>query len=89
VREVCSRCPLVMTEELLQDLAAYKSSKDKSELIVYIVRVYICSDFIACRGCCLIPRGHVHFSEIISVTKQYTFDFKYNTFIITPHSVDI
>ena len=32
VREVCSRCPLVMTDELLQDLAQYKTSKDKSKL---------------------------------------------------------
>lgn len=31
VREVCARCPLVMTDELLQDLAQYKTSKDKSE----------------------------------------------------------
>lgn len=32
VREVCARCPLVMTDELLQDLAQYKTSKDKSKL---------------------------------------------------------
>ena len=32
VREVCARCPLVMTDELLQDLALYKTSKDKSKL---------------------------------------------------------
>ena len=31
VREVCARCPLVMTDELLQDLALYKTSKDKSK----------------------------------------------------------
>ncbi|CAB4027968.1 SDA1 homolog, partial [Paramuricea clavata] len=29
VREVCNRCPLVMSEELLRDLAAYKKSKNK------------------------------------------------------------
>lgn len=31
VREVCNRCPLVMSEELLRDLAAYKKSKNKSK----------------------------------------------------------
>ena len=31
VREVCARCPLAMTEELLRDLAQYKTYKDKSE----------------------------------------------------------
>ncbi|XP_028397743.1 protein SDA1 homolog isoform X2 [Dendronephthya gigantea] len=30
VKEVCNRCPLVMSEELLRDLAAYKKSKNKS-----------------------------------------------------------
>ena len=30
VREICSRCPLVMSHELLQDLTAYKSYRDKS-----------------------------------------------------------
>lgn len=29
-REMCARCPLVMNEELLQDLAEYKKNKDKS-----------------------------------------------------------
>lgn len=33
VREVCARCPLVMTDELLQDLAQYKTSKDKSVMM--------------------------------------------------------
>ena len=31
MREVCARCPLAMTEELLRDLAQYKTYKDKSE----------------------------------------------------------
>ena len=31
VREVSARCPLAMTEDLLQDLVLYKKSKDKSE----------------------------------------------------------
>lgn len=30
VRELCSRCPLVMNEDLLQDLAQYKSYKNKN-----------------------------------------------------------
>ena len=34
VREVCARCPLVMTDELLQDLAQYKTSKDKSKCVL-------------------------------------------------------
>ena len=29
VREICLRCPLVMTPELLQDLAQYKRARDK------------------------------------------------------------
>lgn len=29
-REICSRCPLAMTEDLLQDLALYKNYKEKS-----------------------------------------------------------
>ncbi|XP_054164284.1 protein SDA1 homolog [Oppia nitens] len=30
IREVCSRCPLVMTEDLLQDLVEYKTFRDKN-----------------------------------------------------------
>jgi len=33
VRELCARCPLVMNEELLQDLAEYKTYKDKSVMM--------------------------------------------------------
>lgn len=33
VREICSRCPLVMTEDLLQDLTQYKSHHDKSVMM--------------------------------------------------------
>lgn len=33
VREICSRCPLVMTEDLLGDLAQYKSYRDKSVMM--------------------------------------------------------
>ncbi|EDV25244.1 uncharacterized protein TRIADDRAFT_25889 [Trichoplax adhaerens] len=33
VREMCAKCPNVMTEELLQDLTQYKSSKNKSVLM--------------------------------------------------------
>ncbi|KAJ7392999.1 Protein SDA1 [Desmophyllum pertusum] len=33
VREVCARCPLAMTDELLQDLAQYKTAKDKSVMM--------------------------------------------------------
>lgn len=29
VRELCLRCPLVMNEDLLQDLAEYRKTKDK------------------------------------------------------------
>ena len=31
VKEICNRCPLVMSEDLLRDLAAYKKSKNKSK----------------------------------------------------------
>jgi len=30
IREICARCPLVMNEDLLQDLAEYKSYRDKN-----------------------------------------------------------
>ena len=30
IRELCSRCPLVMNEDLLQDLAEYKTYRDKN-----------------------------------------------------------
>ena len=33
VREICARCPLAMTEELLGDLALYKKYKDKSVMM--------------------------------------------------------
>lgn len=33
VREICSRCPLAMTEVLLRDLAMYKNYKDKSVMM--------------------------------------------------------
>lgn len=33
IREVCARCPLVMTDDLLQDLAQYKKSKDKGVMM--------------------------------------------------------
>lgn len=31
IKEVAGRCPLSLTEDLLQDLAQYKTHKDKSE----------------------------------------------------------
>lgn len=34
IREVAARCPLAMTEDLLQDLAQYKTYKDKSESVL-------------------------------------------------------
>ena len=34
IKEITARCPLAMTEELLQDLAQYKTHKDKSKLHV-------------------------------------------------------
>ena len=33
MREMCVRCPLVMTSDLLQDLASYKSYRDKSVMM--------------------------------------------------------
>ena len=43
-REICSRCPLVMTEELLQDLVLYQKYKDKNvsmaaRSLVHVFRV--------------------------------------------------
>lgn len=49
VREVCARCPLVMTDELLQDLAQYKTSKDKSKLS-YKTRSLCLSRSLSCQG---------------------------------------
>lgn len=31
IKEVTARCPLAINEDLLQDLAQYKTHKDKSE----------------------------------------------------------
>ena len=31
IKEITARCPLAMTEELLQDLVQYKTHKDKSK----------------------------------------------------------
>lgn len=31
IKEVAARCPLAVNEDLLQDLAQYKTHKDKSE----------------------------------------------------------
>ncbi|XP_060567917.1 protein SDA1 homolog [Ruditapes philippinarum] len=33
VREICCRCPLAMSEELIQDLALYKNHRDKSVMM--------------------------------------------------------
>lgn len=33
VREICSRCPLAMNEDLLRDFAMYKSCKDRSVMM--------------------------------------------------------
>lgn len=33
IRELCARCPLAMSADLLQDLAGYKSYKDKSVMM--------------------------------------------------------
>ncbi|XP_023018799.2 SDA1 domain containing protein Mys45A [Leptinotarsa decemlineata] len=33
VREICSRCPLAMTEDLMQDLAQYKTYRDRSVMM--------------------------------------------------------
>lgn len=33
VREMCSRCPLVMSEDLLRDLAQYKNYRDRSVMM--------------------------------------------------------
>jgi len=33
IREICARCPLVMHEELLQDLVEYRTSKHKSVMM--------------------------------------------------------
>lgn len=42
VKEICSRCPLVMTEELLRDLALYKKSKNKSKLFLMMLACDLC-----------------------------------------------
>lgn len=38
IKEITARCPLAMTEELLQDLAQYKTHKDKSKWCVILSR---------------------------------------------------
>ena len=36
VREICARCPLAMEEDLLQDLAQYKTHKDKGKFTIQL-----------------------------------------------------
>lgn len=33
MREICARCPLVMTEDLLRDLAQYKNYRERSVMM--------------------------------------------------------
>ena len=33
MREICVRCPLAMSEELLRDLTSYKNYRDKSVMM--------------------------------------------------------
>lgn len=42
IRELCSRCPLVMTEDLLRDLVQYKSYRDRSVMMAArsLIHVY-------------------------------------------------
>ena len=46
VREICARAPLCMNETLLQDLAQYKSHKDKG-----ITRHLCHCQFLNCQSC--------------------------------------
>ena len=48
IREVCARAPLVMNEDLLQDLTQYKSYRNKGELISYEM---FSSKSLGCRRC--------------------------------------
>lgn len=50
IREVVARCPLSMSEDLLQDLAQYKTHKDKSKHSVIITYHSL---FITCNLCCI------------------------------------
>lgn len=36
IKEITARCPLAMTEDLLQDLVQYKTHKNKSKCIIQI-----------------------------------------------------
>lgn len=40
VREICNRCPLAISEDLLQDLVMYKTHKDKGMSVVMYVDRY-------------------------------------------------
>uniref|UniRef100_A0A8C3L0C8 Protein SDA1 n=1 Tax=Chrysolophus pictus TaxID=9089 RepID=A0A8C3L0C8_CHRPC len=40
IKEITARCPLAMTEDLLHDLAHYKTHKNKSECITWIILLY-------------------------------------------------
>lgn len=35
IKEIVARCPLSMSEDLLQDLTEYRSHKDKSTALLY------------------------------------------------------
>jgi len=42
VREICSRCPLAMNEDLLRDLVQYKNYKERSVMMAArsLIHVY-------------------------------------------------
>ena len=66
VREVSARCPLAMTEDLLQDLVLYKKSKDKSE----------CHSFLNERLSCFLT-FITSFSDIHFFRCHYGFSISY------------
>jgi len=48
VREMCARMPLIMTEELLRDLTAYKKAREKP--VVSAARSHHCAVPSLCAG---------------------------------------
>lgn len=41
IKEVAARCPLAISEDLLQDLAQYKTHKDKSGTFFVLLFTYL------------------------------------------------
>uniref|UniRef100_A0A452TP37 Protein SDA1 n=1 Tax=Ursus maritimus TaxID=29073 RepID=A0A452TP37_URSMA len=62
IKEITARCPLAMTEELLQDLAQYKTHRDKSKMQCILSRVQEYGELDA--------KDYIPGAEVLEVEKE-------------------